>query len=159
MTTTASRKRSLRFRFASRQLMMEQLLHWSATETTWRLRHSSLQLTDRTGLTTLMKQASLSQMQVIGCILRQKMTTLALWEMHLTTCSSQQLKPQRKSKSLEISCHCLLRNSARWSLLDLIASTGFSIIARTYLTVAAWLCLQQHLLTTATATCLTAALH
>ena len=157
MTTTARKKRSLRLRFASRQLMQEQLLHWIAMEITWRLHHSRLQLTDRHGLTTLMQQASLLQMQVIGCILKQKMTTHLLLEPIITTCSSQQLKLQRKWMSLEMSCHCLLQNSARWSQLDLTASSRFSIIARTYLTVAAWLCLQLHLLTTATPTCSTAA--
>ena len=157
MTTTASRKRSLRFRFASRQLMQEQLLHWSAKETTWRLRHSSLQLTDRTGLTTLMQQASLLQMPATKSTSKQKLTIHQSRETILTTCSSLPHNHQRKSKSPEMSCHCLLQNSASWSQLDLIASTIFSAIAITYLIVAAWLCLQLHLLTTATVACSTAA--
>ena len=88
---------------------------------------------------------------------KQKLTTLALRETILTTCSSLPHNHQRKSKSPEMSCHCLLQNSARWSQLDLIASTIFSTIARTYLTVAAWLCQQWHLLTAATVACSRAA--
>ena len=82
---------------------------------------------------------------------KQNMTIHQSRETILTTCSSLQHKNQRKSMYLEMSCHCLLQNSASWSQLDLIASKIFSTIARTYLTVAAWLCQQQHLLTTATA--------
>ena len=157
MTTTASKKRSLRFLFALRLLMQEQLLHWSAMETTWILQHSRLQLMDRTGLTTLMKLASLSQMQATRYISRQKLTTLAFQEPHLTICSSRLHKLQRKSTSLEMSCHCLLQNLASWNQLDLIASTNFSTPARTYMTAVAWLCQQQHLLTAATPACSRAA--
>ena len=143
--------------FALKQLMQEQLFYWCAMETTWKVHHSRLQLTDRTGLTTLMQQASLLQMLVTKYTSKQKLTTQALWETILITCRSLPHNHQRKSMYLEMSCHCLLQNSARWSQLDLIASTIFSAIARTYLIVVAWLCQQLHLLTTATVACSTAA--
>ena len=158
MTTTASKKRSLRFHFASRQLIQVQRLHWSAMKIIWRLQHSRLQLTDKTGLTTLIQLASLSQMQVIRYISRQKLTTQLLLETNITTCSSLLHNQQRKSMSLEMLCRCLHQNSARWDQLILIASTGFSPNVRTYLTAVEWPYQQHSLLTTATTTCSLAAL-